>query len=91
MGAVFMLGGYVLIGIVVFLITKRLLKAYPPGSTNAERYRWSTYLPLFGFSLLLMAAGEPPLALIPGALLIAASIFFLLKSSIGDKTSHGTR
>jgi hypothetical protein len=84
-----MLGGYVLAGVTAFRISKKLFEAYPFGRKG--RFWWSKYLPLFGFSLLLMAAGEPPLALIPGALLIIASIFFLQNSSSETKIPVGDR
>jgi len=68
-------------GMAAWEISKRLFEKYPLGDRDSGKFRWSKWLPLFGFGLMLVAAGGPPLALVPGALLIFGSTFFLLKKA----------
>lgn len=65
-----------LIGFIALRTTVRLNEAY--GRTS--KFWWLAYLPGLGFGLILMAAGGPLGAMIPGVIVIAASLWLVPKS-----------
>ena len=75
MGSLALVVGHLLMGYVCISLWSELYRQYP------EKL-WVKYLPMFGFSLLLTQAGEPPEYLIPGLVLILAG---LLCSVFGPK------
>lgn len=77
MSVIFLLAGYLLAGIVALKISRKLYKVYPYGRSDTGRFWWSKHLPLLGFSILLISAGESLILAALGYLIIFAGLFFV--------------
>jgi hypothetical protein len=77
MSTIFLLLAVVTLGYAAYICMRDLSALYPFMTTN--RFWWCKYLPLLGLSLVLIVAGEPLVAYVPGFSVIFGSRIFLLK------------
>ncbi|MCW9054456.1 MAG: hypothetical protein OQJ98_00540 [Candidatus Pacebacteria bacterium] len=83
MSVLLLLLGYACLGYVAYQLTKELFAIYPYGvKKDGDKFWWSKWLPGLGFTLCLMAAGEPFYTLIPGILIMTSSYFFIPKKKV---------